>query len=321
MKNTIKNLLTVVAALCIAGAFGHQAMEEPHVPLSTPTSQSEPKTWQEQVKYALDKSTNQTRGDGSLSLIGYSYRGTIESESEIPGILEDLFSDDVPMVVGGHTSNFEIVPISTVKKMYGEDIFEAYKTHIAAAVQVGMELISLEWSHNGKNYLSLAIADNNDGGIIYENIGHLILEDRNKNETDTFTSGIIPSVKTRSESSDDGTEIRRNFSLHDEYRNWLGTRLWFYKIGAYAVFDAKSGVLKRCNSQAFSDSKYGWSCQAQINKTSGEIGKTAFVEYSWAYAYGSGLNIGLSIAWNGMGFVINSTTPVTSAMGQEALTP
>ncbi|MDD4641185.1 MAG: hypothetical protein PHF92_07510 [Bacteroidales bacterium] len=108
MKKKLLLLLPIISVLssCSNNMFMNQ--EDETVNLNT-----KPTTWQEQLEYAKNSLNTRATTD-RISLLSYTYVGKIDSESDIPLIMEQLFSDNFFTVLYTDDSNFDIVPMRTI---------------------------------------------------------------------------------------------------------------------------------------------------------------------------------------------------------------
>lgn len=145
-------------------------------------------SWQQQLEYAkkrewlkneLGGEIKTKKGLHDIRLLEYSFKNTINSAAEIPVLIEKLFSREnfVALYIG--EENFEIVPISTVMQNANltdpNNPFFELISQLKNRVQVGMEIIELKWEYQGKVIYSTGIASNQQGGMIYDHIGHFLV--------------------------------------------------------------------------------------------------------------------------------------------------
>ena len=141
------------------------------------------KTWQEQLDESIK---TKTKSDKDIYLNGYTYKGKINSRKEISKILSDMFSESSAIVHYTDSSllNYEIVSIGSLMQsssmIKNNDVYGNLKSKLQTIVKEGMELVELEWVYKGEIYYSTAIASNEYGGIIYDNIGTYIIKEKDK---------------------------------------------------------------------------------------------------------------------------------------------
>ena len=267
-------------------------------------------TWQQQLEYAKNKKRTTTRtGANELSLVEYTYRGTINSEAEIPELIKEFFSEESAFALNGIVpENLVILPIKTImqdaellfgytgdKQSLHDFLFANLIHQLEAMITVGMELIDLEWSYKGDTFYSTAVASNDLGGIVFESIGCLILESVEKTRVEKTT----PMVYTRAKS----VGVNRFFEETGKARNNAGIAVAEWTITCTSTFN-EYGILTY--RQLFHYSKplfLGWSCGANIATVSGTIDVSKFHEFAWAYAYGSFTSI--SLTFNGISFTLS----------------
>jgi len=183
LKQIIISLILIVSASSVT-FYMQSCSSKNNVDVDKNTLSSVNKnTWQQQLKYALNKkqtkSGNETSSD-EISLIGYTYKGIIKSDAEKLEIIEDLFSANSSFAQYKKDGQYGIVPIHSILQKSGilgdDNPFKILKSQLMTQIEVGMEIIELKWEYKGKIYYSTAIASNEQGGIIYDNIGHFIIE-------------------------------------------------------------------------------------------------------------------------------------------------
>lgn len=265
-----------------------------------------PMTWQEQLNYAQNKNTINTKtlSEDRIYLRAYTYKGTIDTDKERSDIMEELFSDSSVTVKYTDNSNFEIVPLKTIRdnaKILGsKDPLLDLKAQLDTLIQIGMELIELEWNYKGNIFYSTAIASNDKGGIIYDHIGYLILETAETEHEIESLSLNTPLIKTGNESG--GESIILRFTKPRSIPNSYGTIVISFNITCSSYFDSR-GILYDRTLNATHSASTGFSCTADIRTVSGDIGSSRFHEFAWGYNYGSGITA--SLGWNGTGFTIS----------------
>lgn len=263
-----------------------------------------PTTWQSQLQYARNSNNVTTRsGANGLYFVGYTYKGKINTKTQKFELLEQLFADDTDIVAYLDRLNFEIVPLKIIRQkaqsMAVNDPSETLKLQLDSVVKIGMDIIGLEWRYKGKTFYSTAIASNEQGGILYDHIGHMaVVSDSHKSQVSQIKSGVR--VKTRREV--DGT-TERSFVLQDNGGyNSFGKAVWEYTISCSSFFDG-NGILRNRSMVALHDAVFGWSCDAQVKTINGDIGSSKFHEFAWGHTHAFFLTV--SLEWGGAGFTIS----------------
>lgn len=145
-------------------------------------SSSLPTTWQEQIKYAQNKNSLSTKSNNSdqLYLQGYTYKGKIDSQAKIAEVIDELFSDEAVTVGYTDISTFEIVTLKAIRQkaeaLSIKDPLLPLRAQLDNLIQVGMELIEIEWLYKGSTFYSTAIVSNEHGGFLYDHIGFRVLD-------------------------------------------------------------------------------------------------------------------------------------------------
>ncbi|WP_156032855.1 hypothetical protein [Prevotella sp. 10(H)] len=149
-------------------------------------------TWKDKVEYAKNRVPDEEeKGDSKyLTLIDYTYKGVIESESVKSAIIDSMLSPDAPFPI-------ELPPIIVTDTTYSEDRRTITKTKYPLfdiitvgkaieapylidrdklrqtfnyAVRVGWEFLETEWSYKGVKYKSIAIVSDEGIGVFFDQI-------------------------------------------------------------------------------------------------------------------------------------------------------
>jgi hypothetical protein len=149
-------------------------------------------TWKDKVEYAKNRVSNvEEKGDGKyLTLIDYTYKGVIESESVKSAIIDSMLSPDAPFplelppVIVADTTYSEGVRTITNTKHPRFDVITVGKATEAPyslsrdelrqtfnnIVRVGWEFLETEWSYKGVKYKSIAIVSDEGVGIFFDQL-------------------------------------------------------------------------------------------------------------------------------------------------------
>lgn len=153
-------------------------------------------TWKDKVEYVKNRVPNEEeKGDGKyLTLIDYTYKGVIESESVKSAIIDSMLSPDAPfplilppLIVADTTysenmrtitkTEYPIFDIITVGKAIEAphllDRDELRQT-FNYVVRVGWEYLETEWSYKGVKYKSIAIVSDEGGGVFFDQLFYSI---------------------------------------------------------------------------------------------------------------------------------------------------
>lgn len=304
MKKVNLFLLSIVGLFlisCNADVFGDSESlfpDEETLPCLT--------TWQEQLEYAKKNNNVTARSNANgIYFVGHIYNGKINTQKQLSELLEQLFADDANVVMYIDSLNFEIVPLKKIRQkaqsMGVSDPSEALKLQLDSKIKIGMDIIELEWRYKGKTYYSKAIASNEQGGILYDHIGHMIIVSDSHKSQATEIKSDVKAIKTRSEGS--GITERSFVLQNDGGYNYWGNLIWEYTISCSSFFD-KDGILCNRSMMASYDSAFGWSCDAKVQTINGGIGLSKYHEFAWGHAHAS--SISASVEWNGVGFTISS---------------
>jgi len=237
---------------------------------------SGPNTWESQIQYALSHGTR--NNSDKVTLIGYEYRGKVNTENEKRQLIEEMFSDDAYTLVYNGIC-FTGPEMDTWRNLrneiegYGQKLQES----MASEIVVGeTDVIDLEWTFNNTTYHSVAIASNNRGGIIYDNIGTYAIEYKSESITDNGIS------ETRTQSNGNyHAKFQRTESGTDEF----GMIQWKISLECYSDFN-ETGILISKALNAYYRAQKGWTCDAKIQSLRGDENVSKFHEFIWGYAYG-----------------------------------
>lgn len=273
-----------------------------------------PKTWQEQLDFAKKHSNTTTKSQiNQISFVEYTNIYKIESKEQIETFWNNLFDDKSEIVIypNQNTNYFEIISLGLAREKYQnlkiDQAIEFIKNQLDSIVDIGTELIDLEWKYNGRIIHSTAIIHRNK--IVYDHIGSMIAIQ----ETPQQKKPAVQTIKTRTEGSTGGA-YTRSWKISDGKKNFVGEPLWEYDIQCYAFF-GEDGKLTDFSAFANYKSGAGWSCDAKAQKSGGEIGKTDYCQFTWGYAYKFAFSASVSI--NGTSVTI--TPGATGASGTFAL--
>ena len=256
-------------------------------------------TWEEQVEYALKKSETRA-GSSDIRLVKYTYKGKVKNEAEALELLEQMFDENVNVVRYLDSVNYEIIPLKEYRQKVG-DSKEWLKAQLDTVITEGIDVIDFEWNYKGRTITSTAIASNKLGGVLYDHIGCMIVDAREKPQPKvTNISRSHMYMKTRSES---GQMREMFFHLQGSSpEDRMGRPVWEYEILCTSYFDA-NGILRNRSTVATYYSAYGWHCEAQARTVSGKIDVSKHHTFAWAHAYRHGGNV--AIGWDGFSYSIS----------------
>lgn len=183
--NKIKYLLSVcILSFTPLFAVCSSDFEAPFIESKENSTETD-NVWENQLNYLLRKQTRNS--SNKLSLIEYNYYKEIASTVELNEGLDEIFADTAHIAFQNYIDyDFEIYTIGDVKVSEYDSIrtrfdFSLLRDEIYCAFEQSIEngnnahLIKLKWSYNGNYLYSTAIATE-EKGILFETIGHLIIE-------------------------------------------------------------------------------------------------------------------------------------------------
>ena len=141
-------------------------------------------------------------------LLNYTYKGTIESETERQKLLEELFADTTMVVWYKDFWHFEILSLKEAKekaKVSGGEPYVLIEEQLRTGICIGMEMVDLKWLYKGKTYHSTAIVSNEHGGFVYEHIGYRVIDaEEGSFQEDDYSE--MNSLRTKTSSEGDGSD-------------------------------------------------------------------------------------------------------------------
>lgn len=253
-----------------------------------------PKNWQEQVEFAKKQANTMTRTNiDQVKFVGYTYLGKISTEEQIAKLWADLFADKVEMVVypNGNLIDYEILPLKLAREKYPalemDKSIGLLKEQLDSVVNIGTELIEMEWEYKERIIHSTAIIYKDK--IVYDHIGCMIVISETSSSKPQLVSKKY--VKTRTE----GTGLYERFWEYSNYgTSYAGTKTWEFTINCTAFFRA-DGILHKFSTYAKGEPGGGYACEAVAQHTGGQIGVSNYCQFTWGYAYKSGFSVGLNI--------------------------
>jgi hypothetical protein len=302
----------VFVLLCLAGFLN--SCEREVLKGDEKIVQVEPATWQEQIKYAQNRNRigTETYNSDRPCLLNYTYKGTIESETERQKLLEELFADTTMVVWYKDFWHFEILSLKEAKekaKVSGGEPYVLIEEQLRTGICIGMEMVDLKWLYKGKTYHSTAIVSNEHGGFVYEHIGYRVIDaEEGSFQEDDYSE--MNSLRTKTSSEGDGSDpnpgggsdIILRFTKMNSVKNAAGMVVATYNITVRSVFNS-AGILIDRNLNATHSAAYGFTCTADVRTVSGTLNSSKYHEFAWGYSYGSGISV--SLGWNGSGFTIS----------------
>ena len=286
----------VFVLLCLAGFLN--SCEREVLKGDEKIVQVEPATWQEQIKYAQNRNRigTETYNSDRPCLLNYTYKGTIESETE-------------RYYVANTQENLTLKEAKEKAKVSGGEPYVLIEEQLRTGICIGMEMVDLKWLYKGKTYHSTAIVSNEHGGFVYEHIGYRVIDaEEGSFQEDDYSE--MNSLRTKTSSEGDGSDpnpgggsdIILRFTKMNSVKNAAGMVVATYNITVRSVFNS-AGILIDRNLNATHSAAYGFTCTADVRTVSGTLNSSKYHEFAWGYSYGSGVSV--SLGWNGSGFTIS----------------
>lgn len=287
MKKTLFFLSAVSAVLFLSFKSNHINNDNKQY-VDTLSFYAQPDIWQEQMEFAKKHCERISKSSvNGIEFIGYTYKGKIETQEQKDDIFNKMFDGDTYVVKYPGETFFEIVTYRELRKeAKSKGQVEPgllLRKQLESAVTVGMDIVEVEWKYKGKTIKSIAIASNNEGGILYEHIGNMITipDTGNKYSSEDIRIAIEnPQTRTMSETTERSFEIEP----HGDFCAY-GKCTWECSIKCVSTFYTNDGILAGRSATAEYDSSIGWYCSADVCIISGDIDNSKFSEFSWGYAY------------------------------------
>lgn len=269
--------------------------------------------WKEELNILQESTKNEQSG---IRLVSYHEEGVIKNLKDVLMVVDNLFADDADFVfyldnryleyritsIGERRNRLKTFSQRGIMGPNYETRFEKLKERLRKEIQVGMKLVSLTWYLNGETYHSLAIASDTEG-IIYDNIGHLIIkpltDDVSDIQKDEWSSSMVaPATKTGEELP---SPLIARFVTSGSNTDVYGHLAYEYTLQCKSSFDS-SGLFVGKQFAVHSYSAPGWECQSAIRTISGEPYESYRHEFAWAFAFG---DTNVWIMWDGGAYVLS----------------
>jgi hypothetical protein len=280
--------------------------------------------WQKQLSLIL-KDNDRLKGN-DIVLKDFKYTGKIGSIEELEQIKTEIIGNAV-LPVYHSPGVFEVCKRNDVSskefKSFLDTLIPTSKSYIVETEYLqnifeegDMGTVELEWAYKGNKLNTIALVSDKNG-IVYDNLlyfVHFIETKESKSEI-----GLNTTLRLKSGTEDQSGPVSYNFKREDCAYNYYGIKIWSYSIVCLISGMNNNGQksIDGCFAEAFSTAAFGFSADARIQKKAIETGDDGFVDFAWAYAYGTMVSI--SISWNGTGFTISGGG--THANGEEYITP
>ena len=230
----------------------------------------------------------------SLRLVKYSLRKKVNPLKDIDEIIDTIFDDDADIAVFDG-KELVFTKVKTLKRP--ATVQELNNNDARFSFMMGNALVDLFYEYQGKMYRSVALVSDTEG-VLYDNIGSRIIY-----EGRPFASArdVEPPIDTTGvEGQDTSSVVVKTFHKEREYSNSLGEWASF-SMDCSSSFNS-GGILIDRNFHCESHSSIFMKCQAQIATLHGELFVSNYHEFAWAYGFGT--NITISLAPSGIGFTI-----------------
>lgn len=194
-----KYLSLLTAIVLISTMVSHSKTINDDLSVSKPETRAEKYIWERELDYVMEHNT--VVKDFPLKLLGYKQIGTITNDSDIDSYLKKIYSKNAYIAVSAPNSEqkYEIFQYRDIIK--GErdfdaaTVFEKQQANLRERVAlVGMQIIKLTWKYKDKKFTSLALATNDDEGIVYDNIATYVPSPR-PNDTPSWRKYLNKSNK------------------------------------------------------------------------------------------------------------------------------
>lgn len=244
--------------------------------------------WLNEVNHALDLAKN-VSDERQMTLTGYKHLGTVDSEKDKLAVLDEVFADDAVTVVNSQEI-FSLVKWDDNRVFTSEDRDKFRKRVYNAIARERVDVLEMNWTYKNQTYCSTALTGGD--GIIYDNIISFAIDysaNAEKKETTVKLTRPIPDewidLIPRNMAGDKRVATFVASEYIDGQRLLTGKYAWHYRYRFVSAFDY-SGLLLNRSSSENSESEIGWLCGSGSQIQDGELGKTKYQEYRWAWEYG-----------------------------------
>lgn len=309
MKKCLSFLMAIVLVSTVVSCESENSND---ASLKDVSQMVEKKLWEHQLDYAME---HNAVVDYPLKMLGYKYLQIISSEVDVTKYLNFIYSNDSYLAINSSRTddNFEVFSRQELIDGCAEqglDAVEQFKKHreqVSNYITIGStHIVEIYWNYKGKDFITWALVDEGDKGVIYDNVASVARCPRPDADV-TWKRFVKPNPpqkinRTRSDNEVQGRILRATFYLTDHHvdKNYLGRYLWEYEIKCVSKFDEQTGVyLGTEEMYANSSHQDLWGCDAEIMTVYGVAMSTSSHTFKWAYSYGVGT---ISITILGMGF-------------------
>lgn len=251
--------------------------------------------WLRQVKYAINLG-DKVSSEEQLTLVGYEYLGTINTELQKQQVLDEILSIGASTVV--LNNEYRLVGFST----RNQDAPAQFREFLSDKVKVGKsEVVQLTWRYKDEVRTSKALVDSEEG-IIYDNIGNYAID---YSASQNLKMNVKTRVINRGTRSADSTIYDSviydslDSVIGPSYENEVptvitegvqdpnsvfGDYLWRVEIQIYSYFDNQTGVFTRAfMPQPIHTETGSWMCEAQSITVEGRPGLSTEHVVAWAW--------------------------------------
>lgn len=275
----------------------------------------EKKLWEHQLDYAME---HNTVIDFPLKMLGYKYLGVISNETDIVEYLDFVFSSNSYLAIDSDRVNehfevfqrHEVIAGCAVQELDATERFEKHRNQVAGYISIGKtHVVEIYWDYNGEDFITWALVEDGDKGVIYDNVASVARCPRPNTEV-TWKKYCkkeyeLISCNTRGFNDSEEPIGVSYFHIGDHHfeKNIFGKYLWEYDIQCESKFSLLSGLYLGTNvMSATATHQEMWGCAAEIITISGEPMASYSHVFKWGYIYGL---CPVSISVYGSGFTFN----------------
>ncbi|MDR2888161.1 MAG: hypothetical protein LBV26_09250 [Bacteroidales bacterium] len=279
--------------------------------------------WEKQLSLIIED--NLLKDDG-LTLNSYRYVRKINSIDELEKIKSAIISnailpyhssESLELIKREDISN-ELKPVLDSLKPILDSLIPVSKYYVIDRTTTGrqpfqclfeagdMSTVELEWTYRGEKINTTALVSEKKG-IVYDHLLYFVIPVKNKKKN-TDASKTVVHATPRLKSGSENTDGSFNFIFsHSGYAyNAFGMLIWEFEVHCEIPYKKTNGAvsINGCNNMhKESYAALGFSCVADIRKKGIVTGVNGYVDFAWAYGYGTLVSI--AIGWNGSGFTVS----------------
>jgi len=188
----------------------------------------------------------------NVQAVGWSYRGRINSDSELDAVLSEILDPSrawIPVVDVGDPLLANAELLSEFLPQISPEVLEGWEDTVKSLVRIGLHLVQIEWRKGNQSFTTTCVTD--DSAIVYDNM--------------LSNAALVESNYRR--------------TCLDYVIRWLwGGERGRITIQLWAI--CRDGVVVNCNKDCSASMSLG---SAKVNCSTRVSGNCCILDYSWAW--------------------------------------